>query len=131
MSYFSDVTARNLINSTTSKQQVKEESCMVHDDIVTPINHKLLIELLQQAQFDPHKISKLQEGFKSGFDIGYRGPAVVGPHEANNIPFTVGNEIEMWNKIMNEVEMQRYVGPFTKERLPFKNYLQLPIGLVP
>ena len=115
----------------SSKQQVKEESCMIHDDIVTPINHELLIELLQQARFDPHKISKLQEGFESGFDIGYRGPAVVGPHEANNIPFTVGNEIEMWNKIMNEVEMQRYAGPYTKENLPFRNYLQSPIGLVP
>ena len=35
----------------------------------------------------------------------------------------------MWNKIMKEVSLKRYAGPFTE--IPFKNYVQSPIGLVP
>ena len=51
--------------------------------------------------------------------------------EAENIPFMpgVGDKYELWNKIMKEVEAKRYAGPFDK--IPFDNYIQSPIGLVP
>ena len=50
---------------------------------------------------------------------------------AKSIPFKVGvgNKIEMWQKIMKEVEAGRYVGPF--DSIPYDNYIQSPIGLVP
>ena len=42
----------------------------------------------------------------------------------------VGNKIELWNKVMAEVKLGRYAGPF--ETPPFKNgYVQSPISLVP
>ena len=57
-----------------------------------------------------------------------------GPEEVNitspNLKFReVGNEIILWNKVMKEVREQRYAGPFTE--IPFNNYVQSPIGLVP
>ena len=35
----------------------------------------------------------------------------------------------MWNKIIKEVNLGRYAGPF--EHIPYKNFIQLPVGLVP
>ena len=41
----------------------------------------------------------------------------------------IGNKIELWNKVMKEVELGRYADPFDEP--PFKNFVQSPIGLVP
>ena len=41
----------------------------------------------------------------------------------------MGNETILWNKVMKEVKLKRFVGPFTSP--PFKYYIQSPIGLVP
>ena len=46
-----------------------------------------------------------------------------------NIPFSVGNQNILWEKIMKEVEVCRYAGPF--EVIPFEYYIQSPVGLVP
>ena len=47
-----------------------------------------------------------------------------------NIPFTgVRNTTEMWNKIMKEVHLGCYTGPY--KRVPFDYYVQFPIRLVP
>ena len=49
---------------------------------------------------------------------------------APNLKFQgVGNKVILWNKIMKEVKLKRFTGPF--ERIPFENYIQSPIGLVP
>ena len=48
---------------------------------------------------------------------------------ADNIPFTVGDRFELWSKIMEEVKLGRFAGPF--ESVPFKNFVQSPVGLVP
>ena len=68
------------------------------------------------------------EGFKEGFDLGYRGPEEI-RQKANNLKFTIGNKTELWNKVMKEVKEKRYAGPF--KDIPFDNYIQSPIGLVP
>ena len=68
------------------------------------------------------------QGFKEGFDLGYRGPEVI-KQKANNLKFTIGNKTELWNKVMKEVKEKRYAGPF--KEIPFDNYIQSPIGLVP
>ena len=86
--------------------------------------------ILAVSKYDKLKSIKLVNGFTCGFDLGYRGPENR-CDEADNIPFKpgVGSETEMWNKIMKEVKEHRYAGPF--KRVPFKNYVQSPIGLVP
>ena len=45
------------------------------------------------------------------------------------MPFTVGNKVELWNKIMKEVKLGRVAGPFSE--IPYQNYIQSPVGLVP
>ena len=72
----------------------------------------------------------LGNGFKYGFDIGYRGP-VNRQSKAKNIPLTpgVGDKFELWDKVMNEVELGRVVGPYVVP--PYDNFIQSPVGLVP
>ena len=41
----------------------------------------------------------------------------------------MGNKTELWNKVMNEVELGRYAGPF--DYPPFEHFVQSPTGLVP
>ena len=96
--------------------------------VVTPVNAYRLRDLLTRAKYDRDEIDYLFNGFKDGFDIGYRGP-VNRQHYSRNIPFSVGNKQILWEKIMKEVSAGRYAGPFNK--VPFKNFIQSPIGLVP
>ena len=63
-----------------------------------------------------------------GFDIGYNGPTER-KSESANIPLKIGSKEELWNKIMKEVKLKRVAGPFNT--VPFDNYIQSPIGLVP
>ena len=97
-------------------------------DIVTLINVSVLIEKLQESNYPPDEIAFLEAGFTEGFDIGYEGPTNR-TSTSNNIPFTVGDEIDLWNKLMKEVKLGRVAGPF--KEIPFDNYIQSPIGLVP
>ena len=43
----------------------------------------------------------------------------------------VGDKFNMWEKVMKEVTLGCFAGPFTKDTLPFENIIQSPIGLVP
>ena len=72
---------------------------------------------------------KLINGFTHGFDIGYSGPEDVKITSPNLKFREVGNSVILWNKVMKEVKEQRYAGPF--KEIPFDNYIQSPIGLVP
>ena len=100
------------------------------EKIVTPIDVRKLEELLKWSGYNPGKTKFLIDGFRNGFDIGYRGPEDRND-TSQNIPFHdgVGNETEMWNKIMKEIQLGRYSGPF--DSIPTKNFIQSPIGLVP
>ena len=84
--------------------------------------------LLEETDYPQHKIDILVNGFREGFDLGYRGPEDV-RLTSPNLKFTVGNSLELWNKVMKEVAAKRYAGPY--ENIPFRNYIQSPIGLVP
>ena len=48
---------------------------------------------------------------------------------APNLKLRIGNKTELWNKVMKEVDLGRYAGPF--EDPPFDSFVQSPIGLVP
>ena len=90
----------------------------------------LLECLLVETNFDITKRKKLISGFRLGFDLGYRGPCTR-TNISNNLPFTVGNATDMWNKIMKEVKLKQYAGPYQRHELPFDNFVQSLIGLVP
>ena len=81
-----------------------------------------------QTEYDKRKTKYLIKGFKKGFNLHYNGPKNR-KDIADNIPFTVGSKTEMWNKVMKEVKMKRYTGPFCEP--PFQHFMQSPIGLVP
>ena len=98
------------------------------ENIVTPVKVSELQQLLEETNYDKDKTAFLVDGFTSGFDLGYRGKNIV-KIKSPNLKFTIGDEIELWNKVMKEVELKRYAGPF--EDIPFTNYIQSPIGLVP
>ena len=99
-------------------------------NITTPINPDYLESLLRRSHYDADETHFLVHGFRNGFDIGYSGPEDR-QDTANNIPLKVGvgSTQDMWDKIMKEVKLKRFAGPFRK--IPFKNYIQSPIGLVP
>ena len=96
--------------------------------IFTPIQPDKLRSLLEETGYNNEEIKFLHKGFSEGFDIGYRGPKCV-KYTAPNLKFTIGDETELWNKVMKEVELKRYAGPFST--IPFKHFIQSPIGLVP
>ena len=97
-------------------------------EIVTPVKVRVYEELLKQAGYNKTKTEYLVQGFRNGFSLEYKGPKKV-CRTARNLPLRVGNKFELWNKVMKEVKAERYAGPF--EEIPFKNYIQSPIGLVP
>ena len=100
------------------------------ETIVTLLNIERFHKLLWESEYDPVETKFLIDGFTRGFDIGYKGPTNR-KSTSKNIPFTpgVGDKVDMWNKIMKEVQVKRVAGPF--EEIPFENYIQSPIGLVP
>ena len=98
------------------------------NDIVTPVKVDQYEQLLKETYYDMDKTEKLITGFRNGFSIQYDGPKKV-KKNSPNLPLTVGSEVEIWNKVIKEVKGKRYAGPF--EEIPYKYYIQSPIGLVP
>ena len=74
------------------------------------------------------EIKFLENGFTNGFNICYEGPQNR-RSSSENIPITVGDEVELWNKLMKEVKMKTVAGPF--DEIPFEIYIQSVINLVP
>ena len=97
-------------------------------EIVTPVDVQALESLLVETKYDSKKAKYLVEGFTKGFSIKFEGPC-IGRRTAPNLKLRVGSKLELWNKVMKEVQLGRYAGPF--EEPPFENFIQSPIGLVP
>ena len=96
--------------------------------IVTPIDVNKFIKLLDDANYDRQEILFLKKGFTKGFSIGYQG-STNRQDTFKNIPFTIGDKFDMWEKIMKKEGAGRYAGAFT--HIPFKHYIQSPVGIVP
>ena len=77
---------------------------------MTPVNADMLEHLLNKYQYDRDKTNFVVNGFRSGFDLGYRGPTKNIRQIAPNLKFHVGNRIVLWNKVMKEVKLKRYAG---------------------
>ena len=97
------------------------------NSVVTPVDADALERLLNETHYDINKTKYLVNGFRNGFSLGYCGPKQV-QRLAPNLKLTVGDEIDLWNKVMKEVKLKRFAGPF--KQIPFENYIQSPIGLV-
>ena len=96
---------------------------------MTPVRPEVFRDLLEEANYKAKKIDFIYQGFKYGFDLGYRGPTDV-VMTSNNLKFQngIGSHLELWNKIMKEVSLKRFAGPFKVP--PFTHYIQSPVGLV-
>ena len=84
--------------------------------------------MLNEANYDKKKTEYLVQGFSEGFEIGYDGPTNR-RDLAKNLPLSIGTHADIWEKIMKEVKLSRYAGPY--EQIPFDTFIQSPIGLVP
>ena len=98
------------------------------ENIVTPVKPDVLEQLLVETNYNKRETQFVIQGFREGFDLEYAGPQIR-QSTSRNIPFTVGNKIVLWNKLMKEVKCRRVAGPV--KRVPFDNFIQSPIGLVP
>ena len=98
------------------------------ESIVTPVKAKVFGALLREAKYPTEKVNYIEEGFSSGFSLQYDGPQNV-RRTAANLKLRIGNEVELWNKVMKEVGEKRYTGPF--DEVPYEFFIQSPIGLVP
>lgn len=98
------------------------------ESVVTPINVVNFRKLLEDTNYDSIKTNFLVEGFTEGFRLGYEGPRNR-CLEGRNLPFRVGTPVDLWNKIMKEVQLGRIVGPMDK--VNFQYYHCSPLGLVP
>ena len=98
--------------------------------IVTPVKMERFVSLLRQTGYNCDKIEFLERGLKFLFDLGYAGPQCR-QSKSDNIPFTVGDKVILWNKIMKEVQLKRVAGPYSEKDLPSENFIQSLVGLVP
>ena len=92
------------------------------------MNYDVLERLLIETEYCQEETQFLVNGFKNGFDLQYQGPKKRKDY-SNNIPLTTGSKEELWNKIMKEIKEKRVASPFSK--VPYKYFVQSPIGLVP
>ena len=90
-------------------------------DIITPVKSDILEGLLLESGYKPSKIDYLVSGFRNGFELGYNGPLNGCQRQSPNLKLRVGNKVELWNKVMKEVELGRYAGPFIEPS--FKHYM--------
>lgn len=96
--------------------------------MVTPINYRILDQLLQESNYNPGKAQYLIQGFKNGFSIEYSGPQDRRDFSRNH-KLRSGSKTVLWNKLMKEVKLQRCVGPY--EEIPYNNWVQSPVTLIP
>ena len=98
--------------------------------MITPVNIEVYEKLLKDSKYDKAKTEYLVSSFRNGFSLEYQGPKKVNI-KSPNLKLRVGDEVTLWNKVMKEVKLKSYAGPFDEDHIPFKHFIQSPIGLVP
>ena len=91
-------------------------------DVVTLVKIDKLDFLLWETGYNSNKRNYIIQGLREGFDIGYRGDTKI-QRKAPNLKFRIGNEIILWNKVMKEVKLGRYTGPF--QQVPLQVFLAI------
>ena len=86
--------------------------------------------MLNASNYDRVETQYLLKGFSEGFDLEYSGSWIC-KDSSRNLPFQdgVGDQLELWNKMIKEVKLKRFVSPYSQ--VPFEYYIQSPVGLVP
>ena len=56
-----------------------------------------------EVNYHKRETQYICRGFKEGFDLGYRG-LTNRQDQSSNLPFTVCNTTELWNKVIEEVK---------------------------
>ena len=95
--------------------------------VVTPVDVNIYEKLLHDSGYHSNKSKFLDNGFCNGFPLHYQGKTDVQMVSAN-LKLNIGAETELWNKVMKEVKLC-FAGPF--DTIPYDNFIQSPIGLVP
>lgn len=98
----------------------------IHSMAPTPINTDKLVLLLEKYP-NRQAAEFLKTGFTKGFELNYGGPRM--PVDFPNLQSVIQNPQEAKKKIMKELSLGRYAGPFKARPLP--NLRVSPIGLVP
>ena len=83
---------------------------------ITPVKVDILEDLLTQYNYNTKETKFLIDGFTNGFEIGYKGDREV-QQLSKNLRLDCGSPCDIWNKMMKEVKLKRFAGPF--ERIPF------------
>ena len=94
------------------------------DSLVTPVKVKRLEALLKETNYNEAETQFTVNGFRHRFAIGYHGN-INAKLTAPNLRLKNSSEsIVLWNKVMTEVKLKRYAGPFSE--MPFKDshYIQ-------
>ena len=126
--FISIVNCLNVVATLDPKMHANHYQDFNLTDVKTQIYADKLRNLLLQTKYNKDKINYLYRDFTEGFDFGYRGPDKR-RHFSDNIPVRVGSKPELWNKVMKEVKLGRYAGPFRNS--PHSGYfMQSHIGLV-
>ena len=92
-----------IILITATAAVLWSENFNLHE-IITSVNAEKCTQLLRKTGYDERKTTFL-----------------------SNLKIRIGSKLELWNKVMKEVAAKRYAGPF--EEVPFKHFIQSPIGL--
>lgn len=95
---------------------------------MTPMRTVVLEEMLLESNYPRKDTEFLINGFKYGFELGYRGPLCRQTFSRNH-KLRAGNQVVLWNKIMGEVKVGRISGPY--EHPPYSSFIQSPITLIP
>ena len=100
-------------------------------DIITLVDAQKLEDILRESDFhehDPKAFQFIIYGFRHGFSLEFEGNHQV-KQKSPNLKFTIGDKWQLWSKVIKEVKLKCYAGPF--KDLPFEYFVQSPIGLVP
>ena len=100
------------------------------EDIVTPVDPDAFENLLLESNYEPEETNFIVSGFRFGFTLGYDVTHKV-QVRSQNLRLTIGDHVDLWNKVMKEVKLKWYAGPFADIPDQYQDdFIQLPIGLV-
>ena len=120
------------VDNTKTKCEVLYYENYNLENVVMPIGIDGLENLLKQIANCPESERHfVVNGFRYGFSLGYYSENKV-QVRSPNLKLRVGDEIDLWNKVMKEVKLKHYAGQLKDIPEQFKDdYIQSPIGLVP
>ena len=75
-------------------------------------------DLLLQSQYPLDKTNFIYQGFTQGFSLGYKGPTKV-KNFAPNLKIRVGSPVILWKRVMKEVRLKRFAGPYKQVSFEF------------